>query len=174
MATGLSDGYIYFLESDAVDNDDWIGDHAGDPDNADISGMAEGTEHCKIPLPKTWRKTFHTGIIVKDSGGGTSFDMRAATRGYSILPMGFVTSIANANLVEKFFMIDRHTSGASATFVEYYIVIRFGAGSYAEFKDASASGMKKYCPVRVIVGHSIWNESNPLVMTLKLNIRSVW
>lgn len=174
MATTLTSGYIYFVESESVGGDDWINDHAGDPDAIDLDAMTEGTEYCKIELPKRWVKTFRTGITVTDAGGGTSFEHRASIRGYSLLSEGLKTSIANANLVEQFFMIDRHTSGSDAIFKGYYLVVKFATSSYAEFKDASASAMKEYCPIRVISGSSTWDENSPQSMTIRLNTRSKW
>ena len=173
MATPLDDGKIYFVESDAGDNQDWITADAGDPDDIDLDSFTEGTEYCQLDLPTRWTKTWTTGIVVTDSSGGSSFDFRSNRKGYNMLPQSFKTSIANANLVEKFFMIDRHTSGASATFVEYYMIIRFGASSYAEFIDGSDNS-KEYCPVRVLLGKTTWSEDSPQTMNVSLNVRSIW
>ena len=171
MAT-LEPGYIYFLENKGA----WLTDSTPtDPEDIIIADFtAEGTDYCKIELPQRWVKTFKTGITVTDAGGGTSFEHRASVRGYSFLSEGLKTSIINADLVEQFFMIDAHTSGASATFKDYYMVIKFDTDVYVKFKDESASTMEKYCPVRLLSGNSTWDENSPQSMTIRLNLRSKW
>jgi len=172
MATNLSDGYIYFVESEAVGGDDWITDHAGDPDDLDLDAMTEGTEYCKLEIPQRWRKKFITGIIVTDATT-TTFDYRTGRKGYSILAEGIETSVANADLVEKFFLIARHISGASATFKNHYMIIRFGTSNYATFIDNS-DGVKEYCPIRCSGGEVIWEESSPQRALVRLQVRSIW
>ena len=173
MATSLSDGFIYFVESEAVGGDDWINDHAGDPDAIDLDAMTEGTEYCKLEIPRRFRIQFNTGIVVTDAGGGTSFDDRASKRGFTMLNEGVSTTRANANLITKFFMIDRHTSGLSATFKNYYLIIRFAASDYIEFIDHN-NASKEYCPVRVSNGETIWDNSAPATSTIRINCRSIW
>lgn len=169
MAVDLTPRYIYFLESDAGDNQNWI---AGGATTIDLTNFTEGTEYCKLRIPQRWRKRWNTGIRVEDAGGGSSFDRRASRRGYSILPESFVTSVTNANLVEKFFMIDRHTSGRSDIFVPYYMVVIITATIFSEFISA-ASATLDYCPVRVLFGDSVWDEAKPLLMTVRMSVRSV-
>jgi len=169
MAIALTPGYIYFLESDAGSNQNWV---AGGATTIDLTTFTEGTEYCKLKLPQRWRKRWSTGIKVTDAGGGSSFDRRASRRGYGMLPESFVTSVANANLIEKFFMIDRHTSGLAATFKDYYMVVIFTASSFAEFISAGSASLN-YCPVRALFGDSVWSDATPLVMSVRLNVRSV-
>ena len=57
------------------------------------------------------------------SGAGKSYDERNAARFYSFMERGVMTTLAKANLVDKFIMSDRHTSGASATFKRYYLIL---------------------------------------------------
>lgn len=173
MATAPTPGYIYFVESESVGGDDWITDHGGNPALMDLSLMTEGTEFCKLEIPQRWRKQFTTGIVVTDAGGGTSFDLRSARRGYVMLAEGIETSITNADLVEKFFLIDRHTSGASATFKAYYMVIYISATVQVQFKDSTASAMLYYCPVRAMGGEIVWTEDKPQTVVFRVNIRSV-
>ena len=173
MATAPTAGYIYFVESESVGGDDWITDHAGDPDLMDLSLMTEGTEFCKLEIPQRWRKQFTTGIVVTDAGGGTSFDLRSARRGYMLSAEGIETSITNADLVEQFFMIDRHTSGASATFKAYYMVIYLGVNLHVKFKDSTTSAMLSYCPVRSMGGEIVWTEDKPQTVIFRANVRSV-
>ncbi len=110
MATPLTDGKIYFLESENG-IEDWITDHGGDPDLIDLSQFtAEGTDWVSINIPRGFAIRSSTGIVVTASGGGASFDERSAKRFYKALQQGIQTSLANANLVDKFAMSNRHTS----------------------------------------------------------------
>lgn len=173
MATALTPGYIYLIESDDTDNDDWITDHAGDPDLLDLDAYTEGTEYCKIEMPELFRQDFFTGISVYDIGGGESFDMRFARRAYKVLANGLPTSRSNGDLIEQFVMDDRHTSGVSTTYHTYYLIFYFGVNDHLPFTDAS-NARKSYCKGVVINGSKIWDKSNPHLYTIKLNWRSVW
>jgi len=173
MATGLTDGYIYFVESEAVGGDDWITDHAGNPDSLDLDPMTEGTEYCKLQIPQRRRKKWITGITVTDSGGGTSFDFRSGAKGYDFLAEGIESSQANADLVEKFFMIDRHTSGLAATFKNHYMIVRIAAATYVTFIDASDTP-QKYVPIRSSGGEQSWSEDKPMNVIVRIFARSCW
>jgi len=173
MAIALTAGYIYLIESDGTDNDDWITDHAGDPDSLDLTNYTEGTEYCKIEMPELFRQDFFTGIIVYDVGGGSSFDMKYEKRAYKVLASGLPTTRANGDLVSNFCMIPRHTSGVSTTYHTYYLIFYFGVNDHLPFIDGSGN-TKSYCKGVVTNGSKIWDKSNPHLYTLKLNWRSVW
>ena len=163
-------GYIYILESDAADNINWV--HT--VDNIILGALyTEGTEYIKLEIPRKYKIAFKTGITVTDSGAGSSFDRRAARRAYLMLANGIETSRSNAAVVRNFFMLDRHTSGAAATFKRYYLVIKWGATDYEPFIDASSMS-RDYCKGVVIDGETEWSEDEPLVATVRLNWRSVW
>ena len=170
MATDMVTGYIYFVESDAADNINW----APTVDNIVLAALyTEGTEYVKLPIPNHYKIVFNTGIVVIDSGAGSSFDERNAARGYGALSQGIETSITNAAQVMNFFMLDRHTSGSDATYKQVYMVIKYGATSYVKFVNA-ASSIVDYCKGAVINGALEWDESDPAKATIKLNWRSVW
>ena len=100
-------GNIYILESDAVDNINWV----PTVDNIILGALyTEGTEYIKLEIPQKYKIQFKTGISVTDSGAGSSFDRRAARRAYLMLANGIETSRANAEVIRNFFMLDRHTS----------------------------------------------------------------
>ena len=163
-------GYIYILESDAVDNINWV------PvvDNITLAGnYTEGTEFIKLEIPQKYKILFKTGITVTDSGAGSSFDRRAARRAYLMLANGIETSRDNAETIRNFFMLDRHTSGASATFKRLYLIIKYGTTDYEKFIDSSSTA-RDYCTGVVIDGETEWDGDDPLVATVRLNWRSVW
>lgn len=163
-------GYIYFLESDATDNVNWV----PTVDNIILATLyTEGTEYVKMQIPENFKVKFKTGIEVVDSGGGSSFDNRPNRRAYNMLANGVETSVANAARVMNFFMLERHTSGASATFKRYYVVIKFGTTTYFKFINAAGTEVD-YCKGVVLDGEVDWDENEPLRATVRLNWRSVW
>ena len=167
MAIDLIPGYLYFLESEAATNQNWI---AGGATTIDLTLFTEGTEYCSIELPKNWKKRFSTGIIVTNSGGGTTFSYNTGRRGYSILSRGLETSVANAELVEKFFMISAHNTGV---ITNYYMVIPFSATDFATFINA-ADASKDFCPVVCTGGEVIWDGEKPKNAMVRLQVRSIW
>ena len=170
MGTDMVIGYIYILESDAVDNINWV----PTVDNIILGALyTEGTEYIKLEIPQKYKIQFKTGITVTDSGAGSSFDRRSARRAYLMLANGIETSRANAALVRNFFMLDRHTSGSDAVFKRYYLVIKWGATDYEPFIDASSTS-RDYCKGVVIDGETEWVEDESLKATVRLNWRSVW
>ena len=170
MATDMVVGYIYFLESDATDNVNWV----PTVDNVILAGnYTEGTEYVKLELPQELRIPFKTGITVVDSGGGSSFDRRPNKRGYGALFRGIETSRANAATVRNFFMLERHCSGAEATFKRYYMICKYGTTTYEKFINADGNSVN-YCRGVVLNGETVWREDEPLRATIRLNWRSVW
>ena len=172
MATTLTVGKIYFIESEAAQQD-WITNNAGDPDAIDLDQFTEGTHYVSVEIPTGFTRNSFTGAIVTPSGAGKSYDERNATRFYKTLQRGIQSTLANANLVDKFVMDDRHTSGASATFKRYYMIVYFGTNSHLEFTDGS-NNRKSYCKGIILSVATQWVESENLVFTLRINWESVW
>ena len=169
MATDMVTGYMYFVESN-TDNIEWV----PTVDDVIVGALyTEGTEYVKLQIPQHYKVLFNTGIVVTDSGAGSSFDERNAARGYQMLADGIETTRVNAAQVMNFFMLDRHTSGASATYKQVYLIIKTGAATYVKFVNA-ASSIVDYCKGAVINGEYDWDESDPLRATIKLIWRSVW
>lgn len=167
MATDMVIGYIYFVESNTVN---WV----PTVDNIILASFTgEGIDYVKLPIPKNYKVKFKTGIIVTDSGAGSSFDDRTNRRAYALLTNGIETSISNAERVMNFFMLDRHTSGASATYKQVYMVIKYGATSYVQFIDSSST-VRDYCKGAITDGEYVWDVDTSLIATIKLNWRSVW
>jgi hypothetical protein len=170
MATDMVNGYIYFLESEAATNINWV----PTVDNIILAALyTEGTEYVKLQIPESLKVAFKTGIIVIDSGGGSSFDYRPNRRAYNVLARGIETSRTNAATVRNFFMLDSHTSGAAATFKRYYMVIKYGTTTYEKFINAAGTAVD-YCKGVVLDGYTTWRDDEPLVATVHLNWRSVW
>ena len=171
MATALTAGRVYFIESDAG-NQDWI-TAGGDPDVIDLDNFTEGVDYVEINMPEGFAVTGDTGAIVTPSGAGKSYDQRSARRFYKALQRGIATSIANSNLVDKFAMSDRHTSGASATFVRYFMICYLGVNSHLEFTDPN-DNRKSYCRGIILNCVRQWFSRDPANILLRINWDSVW
>jgi len=170
MATDMVIGYVYFLESNAADNINWV----PTVDNIILSVLyTEGTEYCKLQLPEELRISFNTGIIVDDAGGGEGFDFRTNRRFFEVLAKGIETSRANAATVRNFFMLDRHTVGTAATFKRYYMVVKYGTTTYEPFVDHTST-VRDYCKGVVLNGDSMWRADTPLIAIVRLNWHSTW
>ena len=130
-------------------------------------------DYVTIPIPRGFTKNAFTGAEVTPSGAGKSFDQRSSKRFYKLLQRGFTTTLAIANLIDKFIMSDRHTSGASAVFKRYYAIAYFGTNSHLEFTDAD-DNRKSYCRGIIINAATQWLENNSLDFIVRINWDSVW
>ena len=172
MATNLTPGRFYLIESDAG-NQDWITNNSGDPDLIDLDNFTEGLTYVSLEIPRGFTRTGFTGAVVTPSGGGKSFDLRSAKRFYKSLQRDIQTTLANANLIDKFTMSDRHTSGSIAVFKRYYLIVYFGINSHLEFTDAD-DNRKSYCRGIILGVATQWIESKPLNFVVRINWDSVW
>lgn len=168
----LTPGKFYFIESDSG-NQDWITDNSGDPDNIVIGNFTEGLDFIALDIPRGFSRTAITGAIVTPSGAGKSYDKRSAKRFYRALNRGIQTSLANVNLVDKFVMSDRHTSGASGTFKRYYLIVFFGSNLQLKFTDGSDTP-QLYCRGIIKSVVTTWMDTKSLVFRLSINWDSVW
>ena len=124
-------------------------------------------------IPRGFTRSSFTGAIVTPSGGGKSFDQRNAKRFYKLLQRGFVSTLANANLVDKFAMSDRHTSGASAIFKRYYAIAYFGTNNHLEFTDGN-DNRKSYCRGIILAVITQWLSTDSLDFLVRINWDSIW
>ncbi|BDI54972.1 MAG: hypothetical protein QIT40_gp14 [Lokiarchaeia virus VerdaV4] len=175
MSTALTEGYIYFIEAidEGANDDNWVTTGGGDPDTIDISKWTEGIDYCKIDIPQNIKTGFYTGHNVSDVGSGLQYDLRSAARGYKAFTKGLITSRANAKLMDQFFMSDRHTSGATATYKTYYMIIYFGVNDHWPFTDQNGN-QKSYCKGAVLGGDLNWFETKSLTILTNLHWRSIW
>ena len=170
MANDLLDGYVYFLESDAVRNQDWAGVVA----NIGLAAnYTEGTDFCKLKLPKQWIKKMGTGITIDDASGGKSYMTRTSRKSYLCTIIGLEVIGADAKLIEKFTMDADHTASSPSTFVQYHMIIRRSVSDYEEFTDAS-NVRQDYCQGAILECEITWHESQSLVATVRIIFRSNW
>lgn len=163
---GVTIGYFYFIESE-VAQQNWI---AGGADTIVIGNFTEGTHYVKLAIPKDMQKRFKTGITVAHLGG-VDFEVFWGNRAYNVLSEGIETSRANADLIEKFLMADRHTIEAS--FVQYYLVAKYDATHFWEFTNHD-NERKDYCRGYILDGAIIWSDTENPNAVIRLNWHSVW
>lgn len=173
MATAPTAGFWYLIESDSVDNDDWIADHAGDPDLLDLDQYTEYTEYIALQLPKRFAVRGKTGAIVTPSGAGESYDKRKEERFYNTILQGVMGTRTQANGADQFLMSSRHTSGASAVFTRYHLILYFGTNDHIKFTDANGT-QQSYCTGIVTDWEIVWLDVRNQVSVLRLNFWSVW
>ena len=171
MATNLSDGYIYFIESDAADNQNWV----TTPGNIDLDNFTEGTDYCKLEIPKQWAKECYTGIQVEVASGGKGFQTRTSRRYYKVMIQSNEEIGSDIHNIDKFFTSDRHTASSSSTFTDYYLVICRDESSndFEEFTDSS-NNRRDYCKGVVTKCMIIWNESENLRGKVQIEFMSSW
>ena len=170
MATALTPGKLYFIESVT---DDWIADHAGDPDDIDLDGLTEGIDYLSLIIPEMTAQRGKTGAIVTPSGAGESYDKRKEERFYNTIVTGIEQGRTRAGLVDKFFMSPRHTSGASATFKRYHLIHYFGTDDHVLFTDANGT-QQSYCTGIVTDYELRWVSIKNQLFVVRSNFWSVW
>ena len=134
MVNDLIDGHIYFLESDAVRNQNWV------PTVANISlasNFTEGDDYIEMILPKQWIKAMWTGIKIEDASGGNSFMTRTSRKGYMLTIIALEVPGSAVDLIEQFFMSNTHTASSPSTFKQYHCIIRRSVTEYVKFTDSN-------------------------------------
>jgi len=114
-----------------------------------------------------------TGAIVTPSGAGKSFAKKDERRFYKALDRGIQTSLANFNLIDKFVMSPQHTSGASAIYIDYYMIVYFGTNSHVKFTDANGN-QQSYCKGIIIGAIGRWIDTDSLNFQVRINWDSEW
>ena len=170
--TALSEGYIYFIESEALQQN-WL----TNPHNIDLDNFTEGLHYCKIELPTRDQTGGVTGISIIDSGAGTSYDDRTNRYSYSGQNNGLITSRANVWLVDQFIMNSRHTAASPDTYMDYYMIKKYDTAdandSYEPFMDDTGT-QRRYCKGAILNWHRTWMQSAPNYFSLFINFKSCW
>lgn len=144
MATAPTVGIAYITESDSVDNDDWITDHAGDPGSMDLDQFTEGTEYCYFDQILNIQKRTVPGVIPKQLGNATAYTNKKGYRFYIIILKGRCYTKARYDNIMNFFMLSRHWK--STSYKPYYFHLEQTADDYEEFVDED-DNVINYCPV---------------------------
>ena len=163
--------YVAFVESDATDNDNWIGVHSGDPDEIDWSTYTEGTE--AIVFEKVTGKTYNSspGNLAQRRPGGNSYVERKGKRRYDFNISAILNTIAEVNLADGFAMLPRHNEVSS--FKAYYLIDVLAANTHKTFVDED--GNKKSYMKCFIEPMSIrWNDSMSKQYNVTVRGVSIW
>jgi hypothetical protein len=137
---------VWLLESDSG-NDDWIDDHAGDPELSDASLFTEGTDSWNIIYAKVERGGVFNADYEKIPGW-TAIDVSIEEGADIIKVTGTFqgTSFENTQIKEdtlhEFFR--NHSSLSDNSF---YFVKRWDTNDYKRFPNEDRT-LKKYCHVR--------------------------
>ena len=172
MATALSDGKVYLIESDAADNQNW----APTPGNIDLDNFVQGDEYCVLNLPKRWTKKGMTGIQVSTASGGDGFMNRTYRRAYMVQIAANEEIGANAHYVDEFIMNNRHTATSGTTFTDYYLVIcrdEDGANGFELFTNDSGSQVG-YLKGVVTEYQITWLEGQNLRANIQFTFVGTW
>lgn len=168
MATALTVGMMYLLEANAATNQNWL---AGGPGTINLDLFTEGTEYCKLAIPKKFTKTWSTGVQIMDPGGGGSVQIDWDKRIYTIQCTGIEASITAAENLDKFTMLPAHTG--KTTYIPYYLVIKYGTTDYVLFTNYAGT-RSSYCKGVVVSGSILWMEVENQTAIVQFSFRSVW
>ena len=163
----LTAGYIYILESNGATNQNWV---PGGASTIDLTTFTEGTEYCKLEMPKKIVKGWSTGVQVMDPGGGGSVQINWDKRVYTVQATGIETSIANAEKLDQFTMLASHTGETS--YIPYYLVIPYAA-TYVMFTDFGGT-RRDYCKGVLVSGSVMWLEQQYKTAIAQFSWRSLW
>lgn len=182
MATALTDGKLYLIESDDTDNQDWIADNSGDPDAIDLDSFTIGTEFCVLDFVFKFDKRGVTGAVVPPSpGGAITTDEKESARFYIVTVSAKASSKAQADQFDKFCMANRHVSGVPTTFKRYHMILYWTTNVHELFTDGGVSGgVIKENRVSYLTGIVSpdfiisLDEKEPLIRNVNFVFKSVW
>lgn len=163
--------WIGFVESNAVDNDDWITDHSGDPDLITWTNYTEGTEALIITKPQMWTISAIPGNTAKPLAGGITYEYRTGKRYYRFLIRAQVSSRTQVNYALKFPMFERHTEASS--WKDFYLIWMYAANDHLGFVDG-ANAVQDYMHVHVAKLDVMWNQGSSKTYTLQIEGVSTW
>jgi hypothetical protein len=163
--------FVLFIESDSADNDDWITDHAGDPDLITYTNYTEGTEILIFTKVVSRQITAVPGNTGEPRAGGNTFESRTGRRQYHFRYVFQLNSRSDVNNCLKFPMFERHTELAS--YKDFYLVDLFAANDHITFVDAS-NNVKSYCKVHITSLQEVWSESSDKKHRITVSGVSVW
>ncbi len=153
--------FIAFLESDAGDNENWIGEGVGDdPENITWTNFTEGTEAIVLTKISSFVSQAVTGVQAQHLGAGVTYDQKYGNRFYQFTITGIVETWAAMNLIDKFFMQPNKTTGSS--FKRPHMIFKQATDVYKEFTHKESDGALEYCPCNALMCRLQWNGASPL------------
>jgi len=159
----------YFIESDATNNDDWIGIHAGDPGEADIDLYTDGNEYIRIDKVDQNQDAENYGHMFEPITDGETehYTIGVEANIYTVRGIFHATTLAalyaKREKVKQF--CKRHNRNSAK---QAYLVHRYGATSYEKFFDEDFTELK-YARGYVVRQVTTYNEGK-----LDLGVVIVW
>jgi hypothetical protein len=163
--------WVGLVESNAVDNDDWITDHAGDPDLITWTNYTEGTEALIFTKPLMYTVTAIPGNKATPLAGGITYQYRTGTRTYRFLIQAQASSKTLVNYCLTFPMFERHTE--SSSWKDVYLVWMHATNDHFNFVDGS-NNVKDYMRVHSAKLDVIWTQGIAEVYTIRIEGVSTW
>lgn len=163
--------FIAILESDGTDNDDWITDHAGDPDAITWTNFTEGVEAIVLTKKSNIIIQAVTGVVQQNLGSGITYDQKFGKRFYQFTITGIEETWAKANFIDQFAMHDAHTTGTG--FKRIYLVVKKATSDYKQFTDQN-NARQEYCACNLATARVQNSDSQPLLWNYTIQGFSVW
>ena len=159
--------WLAFIESDAVDNDNWL----NDPEDITWADFTEGTDAIVLTKIGRIQRRGNSGVGHEPRPGGDTFMTRTDLHNHQLMYEAIVSTLAEKKLVENFHQLARHTQVAS--FKPYYLVHHYSTDTYETFIDDSGTA-REYC--QCIIDHvtSERPQPNALKWTLRFAITSTF
>lgn len=130
---GVSPYTLYFFESDAVRNQNWVPTVG----NIVIGNFTEGEDYCKMDYPFAKTKQGYSGLKITDLANATSFIIKKGKRGYLVDVRIKCYTKAAADYIDEFFLRNEHVKAVN--YKDIYMVIVAAATVYEKFTDHSGT-----------------------------------
>jgi len=161
---------VWLVESDATNNDDWITDHSGDPEELTITNYTEGIECWTVEYAHIERYG-QANVDVQDLPGWFSIDL-TFEEGHSLIKVSgtyqgttFNATKEKGNNLMRFF---RNHSDLSDK--PFYFVKRWAEDEYELFYDENRAELK-YMKAKFTNVPKFWIEER--VLHFEFVLRSV-
>lgn len=167
MATPLETRGIYFIESDAGDNQDWVA-ATGDPEDIDLDNFNEGTDYCYFEIVASFSEKLKNKWNKTPFPNASSFVAPMEEREEKF---GFEADFTNdnrskINKIKEFWI--KHTNISDNG---YYVIVKYNTDDYEPFWDDSRAE-KKYCKGKFDYDRD-W-DGEDLLNILKIKFFDVW
>lgn len=159
---GVSPYTLYFFESDAVRNQNWVPTVA----NIVIGNFTNGEDYISMDYPLEKAKQGYSGLKITDLANATSFIIKKGKRGYFVDVRSRLYTKATMDYVDEFFLRNEHVKAVN--YKDIYMVIVAAATVYEKFTDNSGTRRDYlqcalFTPVRTKernqMGKSSWDVS---------------
>ena len=166
---GVSPYKLYFFESDAVRNQNWVPTVG----NIVIGNFTEGDDYFVMDFPYRKQKRFYTGLKISDLANAKSWIAKKGKRGYLFTARAKCYSKASADYVDEMLMQDEHVRASD--YEDYYMVLVYTATVYEKFTDHGGT-RRDYLQCGILDGTitEVNQGDNSLVWDVSLVVKSAF